>query len=117
MPGQERGVEIETAEGWQFQDGLRENLTIGHDHHDIRLQAPQHFEGCRIAEFRRLVHGNTAFNGQLFDRRGAWLQVTTGGFVGLGDDARHFVFSRVEEGFQGGESDLPGAAKNNAHHF
>ena len=86
-------MEIEASKAWQFQDGPRQNLPVGHYDHHIRLQASQHFEGSRIAEFGRLVNRKASLDGELLDRRSSRLQVASSGLVGLRDDTGHFVFS------------------------
>ncbi|MNQ62298.1 hypothetical protein D3C85_766380 [compost metagenome] len=96
---QQRGVAVDAAQARDVQHHLRQDQAVGHHHQQVGRQRGQFGLGCRIAQGRRLQHGNLVGDGELLDRAGHQLLAATGRAVGLGVH-RHRVEAAVEQGLQ-----------------
>ena len=113
--GQQRGVDIEAAVFGRIQHFLRQNQAIRGHHHHIRARIFEHLQGFGvIAQLFRLRHGQTQFQGSLFDRRCGQLHAAAFGAVGLGQHQRNFK-TCGGDGFQGGGGKIGRTGKDNFH--
>ena len=75
----------------RIQHILRQNQTIRGNHHYVCLDLFEHLQGFGVvAQFFGLHHGQTQFQGSLFDRRCGQLHTAAFGTVGLGQYQRDF---------------------------
>jgi hypothetical protein len=85
--GQQGAVNIQAASRGQRQHRWLEDLAKGGDDHDVGLPISEAGQRLGGAECVRLVEGQIAGQGLLFDGRKGQLAAATGRPVGLGDDA------------------------------
>ena len=75
-PGQEAGVDIQTATRGRIQNRLRQNEAIGHHHRHIRLERHKFRLRARIPQAHRMAHRQATRLGSRLDRAGAVLFAT-----------------------------------------
>jgi hypothetical protein len=110
---QQRGVHVEAAEARHVEHRLRQDLAVGDDDGDIRLQSRELGDELRIARPRRLQHRHRALDRELLHRRRVQLAAAAGRLVGLADHRHHLL--GVEEGPQRRHRELRRAHEDDAH--
>ncbi|MNY21101.1 hypothetical protein D3C86_1546230 [compost metagenome] len=109
IAGQERGVDVDAAEGRQVQDRLRQDLAVGDDHDEVGGQGLERREGLLVAaQALRLVDRDPGFEGSLLDRGHGDLLAAPHRPIGLGEDGLDVVAGR-EEGLERGDGERGGA--------
>ena len=99
----------------RIQHILRQNQTIRSHHHHIRARIFEHLQGFGvITQLFRLRHGQTQFQGSLFDRRCSQLHTAAFGAVGLGQHQRNFK-TCGGDGFQSGGGKIGRTGKDDFH--
>ena len=108
-------MEVERTEARHIEKLLREDLAVGHDHKDVRLQRRDLLHGFRHADARGLHDRNPAADCQLFDGGGHDLQSAAGWPVRLRHHADQFDSGSGSQPLQSGDTDVPAAHEDNFH--
>ena len=119
---QHGGVDVETSEPGQRQHPLRQDQTVGGDHHHIGLCGLQRLLGSsrvvRVfaiqAQAARLGHGDAVLQRELLDGRGLQLHAAAGGAVRLRQHQRH-AKTRGEQALQRHAGEIRRAGEDDVH--
>ena len=107
------GVDVDAAVLWQRQHGGRQNLAVGGDDDEVRLERGQLLNGGGGAQARGLVDGDIAFQGQRFRGRGGEAASAPGGAIRLGVDGDEPV--SIDEAAEGGQGEVGRAHEDDTH--
>jgi hypothetical protein len=110
----QRGVNVHRAAARDIEHRLRQDQSVGRDHHDVWLQRADLRVNRRIAQRRRLHHGNVPREGERLDRGRARGETSSRRPVGLGHD-RGDTMSRREDRFQNAGGELRRAGEQDVH--
>ena len=102
-------MDVEAAVGGDFQQRLREDLTVGRDHDHLGIPAAYQVNEFRLASPFRLEQGQSTGEGLHFHRRGLELQGTTRGTIRLGDHGAQLVSGRLGEAGEDHPGEFRGA--------
>jgi hypothetical protein len=98
----------------KVEQGGREDLTIGGDDHDIRVQSLSLLDEVRMAALLRLPDGESEAERRLLDGRRLALQVASARSVGLGHHPEKSERRGCGEGFEAGTGEFCCAEEQDA---
>ena len=110
--GQERGVEIDDGLAGEGEDVFAQDLAVGHDDENLRIKRGEFIRG--IADFLRLIDGDSGGKGLGFDGGRREGLVAADGFVRLGDQRQRArpMLQQMPERWQ---RDVPGGNEHKPH--
>ena len=112
--GQNARVDVHAAERRNIQHALRQNFSVCHDGDRIRAQGTQLLDHRIVAEGRRLKHGQSGGERNLFDLAHLQLHAAIFRLIGLCIDADDLKIVR-KQSLQTGCSDVGRPHKDNSH--
>jgi hypothetical protein len=92
-------VNVERAHAWQIDDALRQDVAVGDDDRDVRLDDVELLEQLRIARVLRLKDWNLFLDRDLLHGRRNYLTRSSLRLVGLSDhtdDFEAFAYQRPQ---------------------
>ena len=112
---QQRSMDIQTGNRGCAKEFRRKDAAVSHRYHHLGIQLANPFKntgktGCFRLQKRK---GGPSTQRSLLDWRGLEMPMPARRTIRLGDDSYQFV--PESQKIEGGNSDLPGACKKNAH--
>jgi len=112
--GEERGMNVETAETRHIQEVLGKDLAIGGDGNEVGPASTELFDELRGTRAFRLQDGKVAAQGEFLDGSGLKFKRAPFGPVGLSDHGDHLEAECVGQGAQAGAGKRGGAHEGDA---
>jgi len=111
---QQGGVHIDASEARSGEEGCRQDQSIGHDHHQVRLMSRQPGDRRLALQAERLADPQPVPERELLDRAGEGVSPPPGGSVRPGVDGDHFG-AALQQDLQGGNCEVGRTGKDDFH--